>query len=334
MPDEHDANGLALKYDSNGKPLNLPAMEYDIESIEIHWAGIGRLLLGLVSMPLFLIVLSGGLAGAYEPGHDMFDDYKWLASNWMLVHAVICCVCLPLFLLQRDPASAEWCSCILALLYCAHQYEEHAHDLSGRRFAFASHLGTLMKCSSHTNITPKGSGNVLTVTGDCGFDEFDTCWNNVYTVTGLLLLMPTYALPLSSRDAALFQNAVFVFMDSMTFHVVPAAVSQTYNPGFLLSLFANMPFSIYVIWAWRRQARVSTLQTLLAFCIGVAGQPSVLLAASAMLRQAGHTTRLQAHLLQACIPLLALTALAIKTKPQSAGKKQKASGDGASKKAR
>ena len=95
---EHDANGLPLKYDRHGRPINSPAMEFEIESIEVHWAGIARLLLGLVAMPLLLGTLGGGLAGACEPEHTLFSDYKWLASNWMFIHALICCVCLPLFL--------------------------------------------------------------------------------------------------------------------------------------------------------------------------------------------------------------------------------------------
>ena len=81
----------------------------------------------------------------------------------------------PLFILQRQPESAEWCSCTLvcvnrnthicactlccvinsplsgspsfvflnpcvlarqALLYCVHLFEEHALDISGRRFVY------------------------------------------------------------------------------------------------------------------------------------------------------------------------------------------------------
>lgn len=324
MAGEYDANGLPLKFDAKGKAINLPAMEYDIESIEIHWSGIGRLLLGLFSMPLFLIALSGGLAGAYDREHDMFDDYTWLASNWVFVHAVGCFICLPFFLLQRNLASAEWCSCVLALLYCTHQYEEHGQDLSGRRFAFASHFSHMLNCSASTDIT--SSGNVLTVTGNCGFDEFDICWNNVYVVTGLMLLMPIYALPFSNRDAALVQNAVFVFLDAVIFHIVPAVVSQTYNPGFLQSLLGNAPFSIYVICSWNRQARVSGFQTLLAFSIGVPLQPASLLAASAFFRQAGIMTRLQAHLWQACIPLLALSSVLIKSCPPPGQQKKKCIG--------
>ena len=60
--------------------------------------GIARLLLDLVAMLLLLGTLGCGLAGACEPEHTLFSDYKWLASNWMFIHALICCVCLPLFL--------------------------------------------------------------------------------------------------------------------------------------------------------------------------------------------------------------------------------------------
>jgi len=319
MANEHDANGMPLKYDRHGKPINAPAMEFEIESIEVHWAGIGRLLLGFVAMPLLLGTLSGGLAGASEIEHNLFSDYQWLASNWMLIHALICCVSLPLFLLQREPSSADWCSCILALLYCAHQFEENGRDLSGRRFAFASHLAQLTRCSANADFSTKGAREVVTVTGDCGFDEYDLLWNNCYAFTGMLLLMPVYALPYSSRDAALMQNAVWVLADAIIIHIIPAGfVYQTYNPGFLVALVCCAPFSIYVIVLLIRQARLSSPQAILAFIIGCAGPVSMLLA-PLFLKRAGY-----AHLCQACMPLLTCTSLVFKGKPRpSAGKGKK-----------
>jgi len=36
-----------------------------------------------LAFPFFLAVIVGGLAGFYESENSKFDDYHWLALNWM-----------------------------------------------------------------------------------------------------------------------------------------------------------------------------------------------------------------------------------------------------------
>jgi len=53
------------------------------------------------------------------------------------------------------------------------------------------------------------------VRGDCGVDEFDIMWHNVYVVLGMMVLMPLFFLPFYARDYALLQNAVLVAVINM-----------------------------------------------------------------------------------------------------------------------
>jgi hypothetical protein len=38
------------------------------------------------SLPLLLFASCSALSGAFEPENMLFEDYHWLASNWMFVH--------------------------------------------------------------------------------------------------------------------------------------------------------------------------------------------------------------------------------------------------------
>ena len=275
--DDESRSTVPASDDHAMNPWAKPAVTIEIQEVEIHWSAIGTLLLGLLTLPLLLMTAGGGLLGSFEAPsallpNDMYDDYAWVASNWMFLHLMAFLVCMPFFVLQRKWDSAEWASSVLALLYCLHQFEEHAWDVTGSRYPFARHLaGIVGPCTLDVNIAvaPWKTNSILgpffaqdsvAVTGDCGFDEHVILWINVYFVVGALFIMPVFVLPFECRDFALLQNACLVAVNGLCFHMAPAAASGKYNPGLLQSIFMNTPFAIFVIVFLYRSGRVSSFQ--------------------------------------------------------------------------
>ena len=237
-----------------------------------------RVLMQTAAVTLIAVTAVGGVLGAYDGG-PMAGSYKWLASNWMFLHAGIGATAM-LLLLMGTPSDltkniekhVDWFCMILSSAYCSHQFEEHAYDIFGRRYPFIFHLAHLMSCNVELETSP-----YLTATGDCGLNEFVILWINVYGIFGAIIC--PLLLPERLKIPGLLVVSMLVGVNALAFHIIAAvAHGFQYNPGLVQSLFINAPLAAWIISKLYRGGHVSVRQILAAFlCIGLPGQPLLLL---------------------------------------------------------
>ena len=195
---------------------------------------------------------------------------SWLATNWMFLHLVCGCVCLPLLLVDARPASGasrrcDWLAMVLAAVYCFHQFEEHGFDVFGRRYPFVFHLAKILNC----DLALEG-GRFLRVTGSCGLDEMTILYINVYGVMGLFLA--PLLLPTKWSCCLVLMNATLIFSNAVLFHLLPALFFWEYNPGLVQSALMNAPLSAWALSHLWNRGVCNKAQAAAAFLINGPGQ--------------------------------------------------------------
>mmetsp|Transcript_172863 Transcript_172863/g.548877 ORF Transcript_172863/g.548877 Transcript_172863/m.548877 type:complete len:271 (-) Transcript_172863:258-1070(-) len=169
-------------------------------------------------------------------GRRLLSRAEWIDSNWMFLGMMLCPFVI-MGLLELFPGSfrrkfsnALFVGWLVVPVYCFHQIEEHAYDLRKWRYAFvpAFNHGTGSQlfplCDEISHLT-------------CPLTARMTTYINVVTVwVGFpLTMVVAHLLGGRYQFAGLF-NWGTATVNGLMGHILPALLTQEYNPGFVQSL--------------------------------------------------------------------------------------------------
>ena len=175
------------------------------------------------------------LAGKNVDGSSV----SWLEFNWPFLACHIFLVGTVYLVTTFSYRNHFWLGCLLIVLYCLHQMEEHAYDLRGWRYSFAPNAAYLFgevsgnACQSYASPCPLDPKMLLYINMGVLGAGFGGC-----------LLMATlnprrFGLSTSLNWGAATFNGLFG-------HIIPAIVHGRYNPGVAQS-FIMVPIGFYII---------------------------------------------------------------------------------------
>lgn len=167
---------------------------------------------------------------------------SWLEANWPFFTWAIFLFGSGVLAANFKNRDSYWYGWLAMVSYCLHQSEEHAYDIRGWRYAFVPslNLGPISKIyAAICAETEEPLG--------CPLDPKITLYVNV------LMIWIGFG---GCMVAATFNPSRFLFSGSLNWgvsvfngvfgHMMPAVLSQSYNPGFVQSIFM-VPLGIYLI---------------------------------------------------------------------------------------
>lgn len=180
------------------------------------------------------------LAGLNADGTEV----TWLERNWMFISwafflfgsGVLVALRLSSFYKKHPQLWYGWLSVVL---YCLHQSEEHAYDLRGWRYAFvpALNLGPIRTffqeiCAEDDPSCPLDPKMTLYINTVAIWICFGGCMVAATIYPKFALVGP--------------MNWGIAIVNGMGGHVVPAIVTQSYNPGVVQSIFM-IPLGLTIV---------------------------------------------------------------------------------------
>ena len=191
----------------------------------------------------------------------------WIEANWMFLAWAGALFGLGILVARINQRDAFWYGWLALVMYLFHQSEEHAYDFRGWRYAFVPHLnagiGKTLFSSLCTDgqaacpVDPKVGLYINTIMIWVGFagcmlaahvypERFllagSLCWGTA-VVNGLGGHVLPAVVGLVTHSRELVQALVFV---PALRAVLPALLSQIYNPGLVQSL-VMVPLGIVII---------------------------------------------------------------------------------------
>ena len=187
---------------------------------------------------------------------------KWLYENWpkaTIFTAIYIMTLLILFVMKTDYALfliwAQMC------MYLLHQFEEYIFP-GGFKEYFNIHM-----------LNSKNDQEPL-----CKAVAF---WINVPVV---FIAYPVTAILAQFIGIGVGMWTAYFSIINAAGHVGMAIKDRGYNPGFVVSLFGNIPFGIYTVWYLNSHASVSVTANIVGLVIGLLIQGAVMFYGFAILR--------------------------------------------------
>lgn len=175
----------------------------------------------------------------FESGPLLLENAAWFDANWMFVSAVLCPISVVALLIVfpgsireriRNPYFVGW---LLIPFYCWHQFEEHAYDMRGWRYAFVPRFNYGIGPILFFECEKPHLGHLL-----CPLEPRLTTYINVPSVWLGFAVTMIVAHKLGGPYAfAGHCNWGIAVINGASGHVIPWIFTRAYNPGAFQSIF-------------------------------------------------------------------------------------------------
>ena len=177
---------------------------------------------------------------------------SWMERIWPFWSWAIFLFGSGILFAKRQKRDEHWYGWLALVAYCLHQSEEHAYDVRGWRYSFVPSFNdgpiseifreACHEFSAHSNVPLSVDGGVTS----CPLDPKITLWVNTILIWGgfggcmvFATFWPQLMLSASLNWGTAVVNGLFG-------HILPAVLTQSYNPGLVQSLFM-VPLGIKLI---------------------------------------------------------------------------------------
>ncbi len=186
---------------------------------------------------------------------------QWLYKNWMKSTIFVAIyLAIVLFLFVKDTNYPLFLIWMQMCVYLLHQFEEYILPGGFKEFFNTEMLG------SADDQEP--------------LNDKVACWINVPVI---FIAYPVTAILAQFFGIGIGMWTAYFSIINAASHVGIAA-KHKYNPGFVVSLFLNIPFGIYTVWYLNAQNLVGTTANVAGIVLGIAVQAVVMFYGFAILK--------------------------------------------------
>eukprot|EP00956_Cyclotella_meneghiniana_P024143 scaffold48140_cov68-Cyclotella_meneghiniana.AAC.7 len=174
-------------------------------------------------------------------------EVTWMEQNWMFfswaffLFGAGCLITLRFHnKFYSSPRNRQiWLGWLSVVMYCLHQSEEHAYDLRGWRYSFVPYFNLGPIHDIFSDICAEDNPS-------CPLDPKITLYVNIYAIwVGFGGCMVAATLSDRFLLAAAINWGVAV-VNGLGGHILPALLTQSYNPGVIQSI-VMVPLGIYIV---------------------------------------------------------------------------------------